>query len=118
MLKTNIADVKARLSEYLERAERGERILICRRNKPVAELRAIEQVRTDPRPVGPLPGRPLFQIPPSFFDAMPADELDLWEKSGSTDPLSQGPAPATRRESRAAEPKPPYGARGRSRRRQ
>ena len=88
MYKVNVFEVKAKLSEYLDRAVRGERIVICRHNKPVAELRAIERVRTEPRPIGPLPGRPTFDIPPSFFDSLPQEELDLWEGLAATDPLS------------------------------
>ena len=34
----NIADLKARLSEYVERAESGEEVFVCRRNLPVARL--------------------------------------------------------------------------------
>jgi len=79
MLKVNIFEVKAKLSEYLDRAARGERIVICRHNRPVAELRAIEEVRTEPRPVGPLPGRPAFEIPPAFFEPLGVEELELWE---------------------------------------
>jgi len=88
MIKANIFEVKARLSEYLDRAMSGERIVICRHNKPVAELRAIEEVRTDPRPIGPLPGRPTFEIPPSFFDPLTEEELDLWDGGAAHDPLS------------------------------
>ena len=79
MLKVNIFEVKAKLSEYLDRAARGERIVICRHNRPVAELRAIEEARTEPRPVGPLPGRPAFEIPPGFFEPLGGEELELWE---------------------------------------
>ena len=42
MLMVNIADAKAKLSEYLEAVARGETVVICRHNRPVAELRAIE----------------------------------------------------------------------------
>jgi prevent-host-death family protein len=87
MFKVNVFEVKAKLSEYLDRAARGERIVICRHNKPVAELRPVSEMRTEPRPVGPLPGRPRFDVPPSFFTAMPPDELDLWEGIAPTDPL-------------------------------
>jgi len=111
MFKVNVFEVKAKLSEYLERAARGERIVICRRNKPVAELRAIEDVRTDPRPVGPLPGRPTFEVPASFFEAMSGDELELWEGMASTDPLAAAPtAPSKRRHSKVAEKKRTYRA--------
>ena len=93
MIKANIYEVKAKLSEYLDRAVRGEHIVICRHNKPVAELRAIDEASADPRPVGPLPGRPTFEIPASFFEPMPDDELDLWERVTSKDPLAPGWTP-------------------------
>ena len=114
MIMTNVAVVKARLSEYLDRAARGERILICRHNKPVAELRAVEETRTKPRPIGPLPGRPTFEIPASFFEPMSEDELEQWEKGNSTDPVSPILAPGPgRRVSRAAESTASYGTRRR-----
>jgi antitoxin (DNA-binding transcriptional repressor) of toxin-antitoxin stability system len=79
MSKVNVFEVKAKLSEYLDRALNGERIVICRHNMPVAELRAVETARTEPRPMGPLPGRPVFDIPSSFFEPLTDEELDLWE---------------------------------------
>jgi prevent-host-death family protein len=79
MVKTNVADAKARLSEYLDRAQRGERVIICRHNQPVAELRAVDEIRAEPRPIGPLAGRQVFDVPPAFFDPLPDLELDLWE---------------------------------------
>jgi prevent-host-death family protein len=96
MIKANIFEIKAKLSEYLDRAAQGERIVICRHNRPVAELRAVDEVRTEPRPIGPLPGRPTFTIPASFFEPLPQGELELWEGVTSTDPLSAGwlPQPA------------------------
>ena len=88
MIQVNIFEMKAKLSEYLDRAARGERIIVCRHNKPVAELRPLEQVRREPRPIGPLPGETPFDVPPSFFEPLPDDEPDLWEGVASTDPLS------------------------------
>jgi len=115
MLRVNIFEVKAKLSEYLDRAAAGERIVICRHNKPVAELRPIESVRSEPRPVGPLPGEPSFEVPPSFFEPMSDEELDLWEGGAAADPLSQ-PLPA--RAPRVAERKGGYpGGKGRPSRR-
>ena len=35
-------DAKTHLSEYLDRASRGERITITRRGRPVAELRPVD----------------------------------------------------------------------------
>jgi len=115
MVKVNIFEAKAKLSEFLDRAAHGESIVICRHNKPVAELRAVAEARTEPRPIGPLPGRPTFEVPRSFFEPMSPEELDSWESGGRTDPLSPAWTP---REApgaaRVAETRTTY-ARGRSR---
>jgi prevent-host-death family protein len=37
-LEVNIAELKAHLSEFVERAEHGEQVVVCRRNRPVATL--------------------------------------------------------------------------------
>jgi antitoxin (DNA-binding transcriptional repressor) of toxin-antitoxin stability system len=112
MTKANVHEIKAKLSEYLDRAAHGERIVICRHNTPVAELRALDDVRTEPRPVGPLKGRPTFEIPASFFEPMSDDELKLWEGVAPTDPLSPDwTAEPVRAGVKAAESKTEYGAR-------
>ena len=110
MLKVNVFEIKAKLSEFLDRAAKGERIVICRHNKPVAELRAVEHVRTEPRPVGVLPGRPALELPSSFFDPLPDDDLDLWE-GASTSFSDRGPSEAGVRSSTAAEAPARYGRR-------
>jgi prevent-host-death family protein len=81
MAKVNVFEIKARLSEYLERAAGGERIVICRHNTPVAELRPVDAARTAERPIGPLPGRPTFEVPPSFFEPLTEEEVGLWDGS-------------------------------------
>lgn len=45
------------MSECLDLAARGERVLIFKRNRPIAERRAVESVRTEPRPVDLARGR-------------------------------------------------------------
>jgi prevent-host-death family protein len=90
MFKVNIHEVKAKLSEYLERAAAGERIVICRHNQPVAELRPLPQAHAEPRPVGPIPGRPSFDVPDAFFEPLPDEELDLWE-GGAVPELPEAP---------------------------
>jgi prevent-host-death family protein len=89
MIKVNIHAAKAKLSEYLEAVTRGERVVICKRNEPIAELRAIEKKRTEPRPIGL--GRGTATILPSFWDPMPDDFLDAFEGSDPRDPLNQAP---------------------------
>ena len=107
MITTNVAEIKAKLSEFLERARRGERVVICRHNKPVAELRAFESVRVEPRPIGPLNGRPVFDVAASFFDPLPEEELDLWD--GVPEPATRGRKP--RGAARVAEDKAEFGGR-------
>ena len=48
MTKLNVHEAKTHLSEYLDRLERGEEdvVTICRRNEPIAELRALPRRRT------------------------------------------------------------------------
>jgi len=114
MIKVNVFEVKAKLSEYLDRAAAGERIVICRHNRPVAELRPVEEARTEPRPIGLLPGESPFDVPPSFFEPMAPDELDLWE-NGEVYPELDVPRPTSVRTSKVAESKTRYSARPRRR---
>ena len=107
MIVVNIHEAKAKLSEYLDAVANGERVVICKRNQPVAELRAIEQKRTEPRPLGLAKGQ--VSIPSSFFEPMPDEFLDAFE-SGSVYPEVSQP-------SRVAERRPKYSARTRSKKR-
>ncbi len=70
MLKVNIAEVKARLSEYLRRAEAGETIFIAKRNVPVAELRPLRRPVREPRPFGLC--RDELRVSPDFDRPVPA----------------------------------------------
>lgn len=81
MIRVNIAEAKAHLSRYLGRVERGETILLCRRNVPVAEIRPLPKPPRKPRPVGIDRG---MTIPPSFLEPLPQDLLDAFH--GHTDP--------------------------------
>jgi antitoxin (DNA-binding transcriptional repressor) of toxin-antitoxin stability system len=102
----NIFEAKAKLSECIEAATAGERVLICKRNHPVAELRAVPGVRTSPRPIGGGAGR--LKVPPAFFEPLP-DEIvsSFFPEGGAADEADKPP--------RAAERPPSY--RPRSRRR-
>jgi prevent-host-death family protein len=76
MLMVNIADLKAKLSEYLEAVSRGEHVVVCNRNQPVAELRAIEPKRTAPRDLSAM--FPDWKIDPAFFEPMTDEDLEQW----------------------------------------
>jgi prevent-host-death family protein len=82
MIVVNIFEAKAKLSEYLDMAAHGERVLICKRNRPVVELHAVQSARTAPRPVGLARGR--FTVPPSFFEPLPDDVLGGFEGAAAS----------------------------------
>jgi prevent-host-death family protein len=99
MLMVNIAEAKAKLSEYVEAAARGERILICNRNKPVAELRAVEQAPAEPRDLTPMyPGHTFLTA--AFLEPLPEEELREWHDN----PVFPAARPA-----KVAEPRAAYG---------
>jgi antitoxin (DNA-binding transcriptional repressor) of toxin-antitoxin stability system len=85
MIRVNIFEAKAKLSEYLDRVGKGERIVICKRNHPVAELRRVEAARTAPRPIGGLKGT--FVVPASFFEPLPDAVIDSFYPGG--DPVAR-----------------------------
>ncbi|OFV88890.1 MAG: hypothetical protein A3J75_02525 [Acidobacteria bacterium RBG_16_68_9] len=74
MIKVNIFEAKARLSEFLDAVQAGERVVICKRNRPVAELTKVGAARTAPRPVGGAAGQ--FSVPSTFFDPLPDEILE------------------------------------------
>lgn len=76
MIQVNIADAKAHLSEYLDRVQAGETVVICNRNVPVAELRQVPARPPARRTFGGYKGQ--VRIHPAFFEPLPDDELDLW----------------------------------------
>jgi antitoxin (DNA-binding transcriptional repressor) of toxin-antitoxin stability system len=81
MKRINVYEAKTHLSRYLERVERGQTFLVCRRNEPIAELRPVKRERSKPRPTGLAKGR--LRIPPSFFEPLPEDLLTALEGKGS-----------------------------------
>lgn len=77
MIKLNIHEAKTHLSKYLAKLKAGDRILLCRRNQPVAEITPLPEVATRPRPIGLAKGQ--FTIPRAFFDPLPDDLLQAFE---------------------------------------
>ena len=87
MIMVNIADAKANLSQYLEALARGERVVIAKWNRPVAELKLIPPSRTASRPIGGAKGA--VRVPPSFFEPLPDDLLDGFEGRVPITPASR-----------------------------
>ena len=70
----NIHEAKTHLSKYLKKAEKGQRIVVCRRNVPIAALGPmVAPVADRARLFGMDKGKTI--IPPEFFDPMPEDFL-------------------------------------------
>ena len=78
-MKVTIHAAKTTLSQLIERAHAGEEVVIARRDVPVALLVPITRDAPKRRP-GTLRG--VVKIPKSFFEPLPADELDVWEGKG------------------------------------
>lgn len=67
---------KTQLSKLLVRVEAGEVITITRGKTPVAKL--VRAIPKGKREFGAMRGK--FAIGPEFFDPLPDDELDLWDR--------------------------------------
>ncbi len=75
--RLNMHEAKTHLSEHISQLKEGDRIILCRRNRPVAEIRPLSEPADEPRPIGL--GKGLVEIPDSFFDPLPDEILDLFE---------------------------------------
>lgn len=81
MVRANIAEFKAKLSYFLKLVKGGERVVICDRNVPVAELSALPEEPKGKRPIGLHRG--LFKVPEEFFEPLTEEELEEWYGGGS-----------------------------------
>jgi prevent-host-death family protein len=72
----SVHEAKTHLSRLLVRVEAGEAITIARGRKPVARL--VPMAPSGKREFGAMRGR--FSIGPEFFDPLPDEELDRWER--------------------------------------
>lgn len=79
MVRVNIHDAKTHLSEHLERLERGDEdvVVICRRNEPIAELRALPKRQATARPI--LVADPRFRLSAAFFEPLSDDVIEAFE---------------------------------------
>lgn len=68
----NVHDAKTRFSQLLERAHRGEEIILAKAGKPYARLVALEEAGERQ------PGLVKGQVTDAFFEPLPAEELAQW----------------------------------------
>lgn len=77
MAVASIHEAKTNLSRLIQRAERGEEIIIARGKKPVARLVPVKKPGKK-RQLGLHRGE--FEVGPEFFEPLPPDELDAWDQ--------------------------------------
>ena len=73
MLVVNVHEAKTKFSSLLERAHAGEVIIVAKAGKPFARLVPLEA------PAERVPGRYRQAVPDSFHEALPEEELKVWE---------------------------------------
>lgn len=71
----NVHTAKTTLSKLLERVRKGEEIVLAKAGKPCAKLVPLDEALE--RKPGALKG---WRVPDSFFEPLPPEELDAWEK--------------------------------------
>ena len=87
MIKLNIHEIKTQFSKYIDMVEAGETVVVCKRNIPVAEIRAIERKKKRTPVFGSAAG--MVEIKPSFDAPMTEEELAEWEGVSDVDPLKE-----------------------------
>lgn len=80
MIRLNVHEAKTHLSRYLKRVDQGETIILCKRNRPIAEIRPLPKPRAAKRPLGLAQGK--FKVPKQFFDPLPSEVLEAFESGG------------------------------------
>jgi antitoxin (DNA-binding transcriptional repressor) of toxin-antitoxin stability system len=88
MIRVNIQEAKTHLSRYIERVEQGDVVVVCRHNKPAAELRAVRTPLEHPaRVAGLLKGRVHWE--PDAFAPMSVEELADFDDAPGLPPVGQ-----------------------------
>ena len=77
MTVVNMHAAKSQLSELVRLAQEGKEIVIARDGEPAVKLVPVKATHPG-RSFGALKGR--INVPPSFFEDLPEDELSAWNK--------------------------------------
>jgi prevent-host-death family protein len=70
----NIHEAKTHLSRLVERAHRGEEIILAKAGKPYAKLVPLDDQRER------VPGIVQGRVTEAFFEPLPEEELAAWER--------------------------------------
>ena len=111
MTIVTIHKAKTELSKLLKRVEAGEEIVIARGGKEVAKLVPLQPAPVKSRAWGAWKGK--IEMPDSFFDPLPEEELAAWEGAYGYTPGHPHPAvDAAGRPEAEAEAAPGFGEPG------
>ncbi len=80
MIRLNIHEAKTHLSRYLAKLKKGETIILCRRNEPIAEIRPLPSPPSRKRSVGLATGR--LTVPKEFFEPLPDELIQAFHGEG------------------------------------
>ena len=72
MKRVNMHEAKTHLSRYVAELKPGETLVLCKRNQPVAEVRALSK---KPRKIRFGVAKGEFTVPDSFFEPLPEELL-------------------------------------------
>ena len=79
MITMNINEAKTHLSGALAKVAKVETVVLCKRNKPVAEIRPLREALQKKRPIGLAAKEyPEFTIDTRFFEPLPDDFVDAF----------------------------------------
>ena len=109
MVRLNVHEAKTHLSRYLERVEQGETIILCRHNRPIAEIRPLPSVGPKPRVFGQDQGR--LVIPREFSNRSMTTRSLISAGNAVEIPAGHVHVPVVERRSRATAAPRPAGVR-------
>lgn len=75
-ITVNVHEAKTHFSRLLEQAHAGEEIIVAKAGKPYARL-----VPLAPAAGRRQPGRLKGRVDDAFFETLPEEELDAWERA-------------------------------------
>ncbi len=77
MTTVSVEEIKQDILGWLQRVEAGEKIVILKANKPMAEIIPFSEARTGLRPIGLCKGE--FSVPDDFDAPLPEEIIQSFE---------------------------------------
>jgi antitoxin (DNA-binding transcriptional repressor) of toxin-antitoxin stability system len=79
MTQIDVHQMEANPGVYLAQVAKGETIVICKDQRPIAEMRPVEQFPPGPRPLGLAAGE--IKIMPEFYEPLPDEVIESFYNS-------------------------------------